>query len=66
MKCVRSNVWMAAAALVINFPLYLQIEDLASALGFGKGMKATCVFSSLLKSEAFYLVFRSLCKRDQD
>lgn len=36
MKCVRSDAWMAAAALVMNFPLYLQIRDLASTLGFGK------------------------------
>lgn len=36
MKYVRSDAWMAAAALVMNFPFYLQIGDLASTLGFGK------------------------------
>lgn len=36
MKYVRSNVWMAAAALVINFSLYLLIQDLASTLGLGE------------------------------
>lgn len=38
-------MWTAAAALVINFPLYLQAQDLASALGFGQGDEGhLCLF----------------------
>lgn len=56
MQCVGSSVWMGAAALVINFPFYLQTRDPASALGFGKGDEGhLCLF---LLAEIRRLLFR--------
>lgn len=58
MKCVRSNVWMAAAALVINFPLYLLMQDLASVLGLGKPDEGHLCLFPVAEIRGFLFIFK--------
>lgn len=48
---------MAAAVLVINFPLYLLIRDLASALGLGKPDEGRLCLFPVAEIRGFLFIF---------
>lgn len=49
---------MAAAALVINFSLYSQIPDLASALGLGKPDEGHLCLSPVAEIRSLLFIFK--------